>query len=297
MAGSFESILVLQMAKSLRLADVFHLQATNIPMREACLEKPLWHDLLSSEFPLLELSPALLQSTCKHDLVPLLRELQQPQACITGPEHMQLKSLTEVQKLARSLSAANRSVHAWLSQGGHSGYVLAGRMCFPSEGLAMALPKRSAVLGIRTNAEMGFPLCMGDFFPVQCTGPLDNRDANSGGPSATPDKLFLRIAWQDGRFLLAMHSDGDVSCFATVFVDIAVCSSAFTLNYRNIEVAVNGTWHTCCKGLFDMTGGRAATMKALSNGVPCVVCIRHGQSTPTCKQRVSASLNLDSLRR
>jgi len=203
--------------------------------------------------------------------------------------------VTEVQKLVRLLGAANRSAQTLLSNGGYSGYVLPGCMCFPSETLAKALPKCRKALD--TRSRMGYPLCIGNSFPLQCTGLLDKPAVNSCGAPIMPDRLVLHMAWQGSRLLLALHSDGDVSCFQTVFVDIAVCSSAFTLSHRNVEVAVNGIWHTCCTGLFDITGGRAATIEALSNGVPCVVCVRRGQSTPIFRCSIAASLNLDTVRR
>jgi len=258
------------------------------------MEKTLWYDLLSSEFPGLDLSLTLLQPACRHNLVPLLRELHQPQVRVTGQEHMQLRSVTELQKFVKLLSAANQSAQTLLSTRGYSGYVVPGHMCFPSESLAKALPKRRKALDSRTR--MAYPLCIGNSFPVHCAGLLDKPAVNSCGSPMMPDTLVLQMAWQGSRLLLALHSNGDVSCSQTVFVDIAVCSSAFTLNHRNVEVAVNGTWHTCCTGFFDMTEGRAATVEALSNGVPCVVCIHRGQSTPTCKHVISASLNLDAAR-
>jgi len=292
MASSFENFLVLQTAKSLRLVDMFQLQTANTQLREACIEQVLWYELLSSEFPGLDLSPALLQPACRHNIIPLLRELHQPQVFVTGRrQHVQFRSVTEVQKLVKLLSTVNRSAHTWLSNGGYSAYVVVGRMRFPSETLPMVLPKHPSALD-------RFPWCVGDSFPVQCTGLLDKPAANSCGAPIMPDRLFLHMAWQGSRLYLAMRNDGDVSWLVqTVFVDIVVCSSAFTLNHRNVEVAVNGTWHVCCTGLFDMTGGWAATIEALSNGVPCVVCVRRGQSTPIGRCGMSACLNLDTIRR
>jgi len=272
MAGSFADFLVLQAAKSLRLADVFHLQTANIQMRQACVEKTLWSDLLSVEFPGLDMSPILSQPGCPRSLVPLLRELHQP---ISG-EHVLLSSVTEVQKLTRLLIAANRSAHTLLSNGGYSGHVLVGRMCFPSEGMAMALTTSQSQPSRHTRVAMTLPFCIGDSIPLQRAG------------------LVLHIAWQGSRLYLAVSSDSDISGSRTVSVDIAVCSPAFTLNHRNLDVSVNSGWRTWCTGLFATTKGKAAAVEAFSNGVPCIVCVRRGQSTPTC-HGISHSLNLESV--
>jgi hypothetical protein len=291
-----ENFLVLQAARSLTLPDVLHLQAASTAIREDCIEKTLWCDLLCSEYPGLDLSPGLLQSACRHNLAPLLRELRQPHIGVTG-QNVQLKSVTAVRQLVKLLGTANRSAQASLSNGGSPGCILVGCMCFPSKALAMALPRRPSALDSCTNDEMGTLFCIGESFPVQCTGLLGKLAANSCGAPIMPDTLFLHMKWEGSRLFLSLHSNGDVSDSQKVSVDIAVCSSAFLLNYRNVEVVVNGTWHACCTGFFEMTGGRAATIEALSNGVPCVVRVCCGQSTPTRSRRISASLNLDILRR
>jgi len=99
----------------------------------------------------------------------------------------------------------------------------------------------------------------------------------------------LYFGWQSGDLYLAARDDSDLPSERPIFMvvedgcrsvtlDVAACSSAFKLNYRNVEVAINGRWKKCSTGLFVMTEDKAATIAELSAGVPCVIHVRLAQT-------------------
>merc|ERR1712008_628359 len=144
--------------------------------------------------------------------------------------------------------------HIMLPTGESHGHVLVDRMQFPREALAMALP------GSHLAPKMS-PMCVGSSCCLQCTGLLNNFAAKSSGAPTSPNPWTVHISFQDGLLCLAVNSDYDIGTFQTFSIDFAVCSSAFTLCYRNVDVVVNGAWLPCRTGLFVMTGGREATIE------------------------------------
>jgi len=288
MATIFPGVLVLRVAKSLRLIEVFQLQATSTCTRDVCMEQALWSDLMADQFPGLHFAPALLKPACRCNLVSLLHELHQPQVSIDGEAHAELRNEAEMQKLTKLLGTATRLAQKMPPTGGSLGHVLVGTMQFPREALPMALPHSSLV----PNES---PMCAGDSCRLQCKGLLSDFAAEIVEAPAAADTWTVHFSFQGGLLCVAVKSDSDMGSFQTWSIDLAVCSSALTLCYRNVHVVENGAWNSCRMGVFAMTGGREATIEALSKGVPCVVFIRQGQSHS--EHGISRSLNLEGVRR
>jgi len=288
MADTFPGFLAMRATRSLRLVEVFRLQATSTCIRDVCMEQVHLSDLLADEFPGLHFSPALLKPACRRSLVSLLHELHQPQVSIDGEAHVELRNAAEMQKLTKLLGTAIRLAQTMLPIGGSLGHVLVDHMQFPREELPMAL-QRSHL------APEESPMCVGDSCCLQCTGLLGDFAAKTGEAPAAPNTWTIHFSFQGGLLCLAVNSDYDMGGFQRLSVDIAVCSSSFTLCYRNVDVVVNGAWSSCHMGFFAMTGGRDATVEALSTGVPCVILIRQGHSDS--ELGFVHSLNLDTVRR
>jgi len=287
MANTFPGFLVLRAARPLTLVEVFQLQATSTCNRDVCMEKALLSDLMADQFPGLHLSPALLKSAGRCNLVSLLHELHQPQVSIDGEAHAELRNAAEMQKLTKLVGTAIRLAQKMPPAGGSHGHVLVGRMQFPRKELPMALPGSNLV-------PEGSPMCIGDTCRLQRSGPLSDFAAKTGEAPAAANTWTIHFSFQGGLLCVAVNSDYGMGSFQTWSVDVAVCSSAFTLCYRNVDAVENGAWSSCRMGLFAMTGGREATIEALSTGVPCVVFIRRGNSDS--KPGMARSLNLEGVR-
>jgi len=287
MANNFPGFLVLRAAKSVGLTEMFQFQAASACIREACMEQVLLSDLVADEFPGLHFSPALLKPACRCKLFSLLHKLHQPKVSIEGEAHVELRNEAEMHKLTRQLGTAIRLAQITLPVGGALGHVLVDRMQFPGKELPMALP------GSHLAPEMA-PTSVGDSCRLRCTGLVGGLAAKSGEARTIPSTWTIHFSFRGGLLCLAVSSDHEAVGFQTLLVDLAVCSSAFTLCYRNVDVAVNGAWSPCHAGFFAMTGGREATIEALSKGVPCVIFVRQGDSDST--MGLVRSLNLESVR-
>jgi len=271
----------------LKVIDFFHLQAAGIALRTSCLEEAIWSNVMERKFSPFQLHPALLQPAGWHILGPLFLELQRTHAAVAG---VALTQEVQVQRLTSALRAANRSNrHVGPAQ------VFVGRMCFPEELLSMAVEDQKQALDDP-------PSCVADAFLLRS----NLFDDPAPRPSAS---LFhgpiLYFGWQNGNPHLAIRDDGvspsDIPMIMgnqdrlQIFtVDVAVCSSAFRLNHRSVEVAVNGPWKMCTTGFFFMAEGKEATVEALSGGVPCVVCIRFGRIMQPLG--IACMLHLDKIR-
>jgi len=259
----------------LQLGDFFRLQAAGTSVRRRCMEDDIWCNVMEKHFSAFRLHPALLQPAAWHVLGPLFRELQQTHAVVAG---VGLGQKVEVQRLTNVLHAANRSNrHVGPSQ------VFVGLMRVASELLSMAVEKQREVQDV--------PSCVADAFVLH-SNLLDDPAAGPSPCVSNPEAVSfhgpsLYFKWQNCDLFVAIWQDavspsdipmmGNQDGLEVVTLDIAACSSAFTLNHRGVEVAVNGPWKMCTTGFFVMTGGKAATVEALSAGVPCVVCMRFGQ--------------------
>jgi len=281
MADTFPDFLVLRAARSLGFSEIFQLQAASASIRDVCMEQVLLSELMADEFLGLHFSPALLKPACRCKLLSLLCKLHQPQVIIAGEAHLEIRNAADMHKLTRLLGTAIRLAQMTLPIVGSLGHVLVDRMQFPCESLPMSLP------GSHLAPEMS-PMCVGDSCHLQCTGLLGDIAAKS------PSTWTIRFSFQGGLLCLAVNSDYDVGGFQKLFVDLAVCSSAFTLCYRNVDVVVNGAWSPCHTGFFAMSAGREATTEALSKGVPCVLFIR--QENSHGEFGFVRSLNLDTVR-
>merc|ERR1712218_397443 len=160
-------------------------------------------------------------------------------------------------------------------------------MQFPRKALSKALPSSHWVPERPA-------ICIGDSARLHCTGLLGGWVAKSTEVPTSANTWTIRLSFQDGFLCLAVNSDYALGDYLTLSVDIAACSSAFILSYRNVDVVVNGEWSVCHTGLFAMTGGREATIEALSNGVPCVMYIRQGNNKK--QLGLVRTLNLDKVR-
>ena len=313
--------IVQQVAESMWLVDLFHLQATDTLTRAVCSRDILWSMLVSRELSGLELSPALLKQTGRRETIRLLRELRRSQVSMSGGACAELTQATEVQKLTRLLSTVDRSAQVALAHGGCLRIVFVGRMRFSSNTLAESLPSRQQVQDMRNWSEVVYPSCIGDSLPLQhMTAPLGYLVPEPPGATSSrwTDGLMLHFALQGRNLLLQVRNDGlppsDVmleepdamhnSALAgserleIVSLDIKASSSSFMLDFRDIELTVNHPWKSCGgKGLLAMLGGRAATVDALSKGIPLVVCIRRGKSNLQLSRGLARSLNVDSIRR
>ena len=315
-----ESI-VQQAAESLWLVDLFHLQATDTLTRAVCSRDILWSMLVSRELSGLELSPALLKQTGRRETIRLLRELSRSQVSMSGGACAGLSQAKELQKLTRLLSSVDRSAQDTLAHGGCPKIVFVSRMRFSSNTLAESLPSRQQVQDMRNWSEVVYPSCIGDSFPLQhMTAPLGNFVPEPPGAtfSRWTDGLMLHLALQGRNLLLQVRNDGmppsDVmlsepgavhnsalagseSRLEIVSLDIKASSSTFMLDFRDVELVVNHPWKICRTGLLAIMGGRAATVEALSKGIPLVVCIRRGKSNIQLSHGLAKSLNVDSIRR
>mmetsp|Transcript_18421 Transcript_18421/g.35519 ORF Transcript_18421/g.35519 Transcript_18421/m.35519 type:complete len:154 (-) Transcript_18421:193-654(-) len=152
------------------------------------------------------------------------------------------------------------------------------------------------------------------------TTPLGNLlpEPSSATLSRRSNGLMLHFALQ-GRYLFlqvrndglpprhvmaaepaAMHHPalaGGETSLEIVTLDVAATSPTLMLDFRNIELAVNHPWKTCTTGLLAMMGEKAATVEALSKGIPCVVCVRPGKANVQWLRGFAPSLNFDSIRR
>jgi len=236
-------------------------------------------------FSAFQLHPALLQPAGWHILGPLFLELQQTHAVVAG---VALTQEVQVQRLTSALRAANRSnQHVGPAQ------VFVGLMRFPEELLPMAMEDQKQALDDP-------PSCVADAFLLRS----NLFDDPAPRPSAS---LFhgpiLYFGWQNGNLHLAIRDDGvspsDIPMIMgnqdglqILTVDVAVCSSAFRLNHRSVEVAVNGPWEMCTTGFFFMTEGKAPTVEAFSGGVACVACICFGRIVQPLG--IACTLHLDN---
>lgn len=317
MATVLTECIVQQVADLLWLVDLFHLQATDTLIRQVCLKDKLWSMIVSRELPGLKLSPALAKQIGRRKAMHLLRELSRSQVSVSGAACAELTQGTEVQKLTRLLSTVNHSAQIALAHDGHPRIVFVGPMRFPTK----TLTEWAQVQDMR-NLPLAFhPPCIGDAFPLQrMAAPLGNLVPEPCGAnfSRLPNGLMLYLALQ-GRYLLLQvrndsqpPSDGMVaepvamhtpvladngSCPKIVSLDIKASSSTFMLDFRDVELVVNHPWKICRTGLLAIMGGRAATVEALSKGIPCVVCIRRGQANVQRSCGLTGSLNVDSIRR
>jgi len=278
----------------LKVSDFFHLQAAGTALRTSCLEA-IWSNIMKRTFSAFQLHPALLQPAGWHILGPLFLELQQTHAVVAG---VALTQEVQVQRLTSALRAANRSnQHVGPAQ------VFVGLMRFPEELLPMAMEDQKQALDDP-------PSCVADAFLLRSNlfdDPAPKLSASALFPeSALTHGPILYFGWQNSNLHLAIRDDGvspsDIPMIMgnqdglqILTVDVAVCSSAFRLNHRSVEVAVNGPWKMCTTGFFVMTGGKAATVEALSAGVPCVVCMRFGQIMQPLG--MACTLHLDRIRR
>jgi len=249
MDNTFPGFLVLRAARSLGIAEVVHLQTTSVCIRDVCMEQALLSDLMADQFSGLHLSPALLKPECRSNFLSLLHELHQPQVSIDGEAHVELRTAAELDKLTKLLGTAKRSAQKMPPAGGSLGHVLVSRMQFPCEELHMALPRSQL-------APKGTPMCVGDSCRLQCAGPLRDFAAENGEAPAAANTWTIHFSLQSGLLCVAVDNEYGMGCLQTWSVDLAVCSSAFTLCYRNIDVVENVAWNTCQKGFFAMTAGR-----------------------------------------
>lgn len=312
--------IVQQVAESLWLVDLFHLQATDTLTRAVCSRDILWSMLVSRELSGLELSPALLKQTGRRGTIRLLRELRRSQVSMSGGACAGLTQAKELQKLTRLLSSVDRSAQVTLAHGGCPKIVFVSRMRFSSNTLAESLPSRQQVQDMRNWSQVVYPSCIGDSLPLQhMTAPLGDLVPEPPGAtfSRWTDGLMLHLALQGRNLLLQVRNDGmppsDVmlsepgavhnSALAgserleIVSLDIKASSSSFMMDFRDIELTVNQPWKNCGgTGLLAMLSGRAETVDALSKSIPLVVCIRRGKSNFQLSPGLAGSLNVDSIR-
>jgi hypothetical protein len=283
----------------LELGDFFRVQATGTAMRTRCLEQAIWFKVMERKLSAFELHPALLQPEQWHILGPLFQEVQQTHAVVAG---VALRQKLQIQRLTSTLHATNRS-----NQHVGPGQVFIGLMRFPDKLLPMAVGDQKSMQIRRRQVKP--PSCIADAFVLQ-SNPLDDPAAGASASALNPVCVLshgtvLYFGWQNGDLHLAIRDDGtspgeipmmvgNLDGLKIVTLDVAVSSSAFTLNHRSVEVAVNGPWTMCTTGFFVMTEGKAATVEALSAGVPCVVCIRFGQIMQPFG--MACTLHLDRIR-
>jgi len=306
-----EGFAVELVAKDLRLVDLFSLRASSNTARTVCSEETLWAAVLFRELDGLGLSPALLKPAGWSSLAPLFREFQRARVTVDGSAGVHIGQAT-VQKLTRTLQVANRSLSfPWIFVSG---------MRFPQALLAVALEDRHQLRD--RNIQPQLPSCIGDTVPLySCLvdAPAMESSAAACLPgSKNPHGLTLHLGWLSGCLHVTVRNDGlnppelvageDLDEFhddifmdnqrglRLVTLDFAACSAALTLQYRGVQIVVNGAWTICNTGFFTMTAGKAAAVDALSVGVPCIVCVRNRQASMRSSS-IAAALHLESFRR
>jgi len=269
-------------SQHLELGDFFRMLAAGTAMRTSCLEDRIWSSVMQRKCSAFQLPDALLQRNGWHILGPLLREVHQTHAVVAD---VALKQEVQVERMTSTLHALNRS-----SQLVGPGQVFVRPLRFSNEMLAIAVEHQKQVQG---DCRQGRPpSCIADAFLLH-SNPVGDPVAGPPVSAVCPKCVqshgaTLYFGWQNSDLYLAVRDDGDLPSerlismvnedgLEVTTLDVAVCSSAFTLNYQNIEVAVNGAWKKCTTGSFVVTEGDAATIEALSAGVPCVVRIRFGE--------------------
>jgi len=306
-----EGFAVELIAKELQLVDLFGLRASSIAARTVCSEKALWAAVLFREFDGLGLSPVLLKPAAWSSLAPLFREFRRAQVTVDGSAGVHIGQAT-VQKLTGMLQVANRSLSfSWI-------YVSAMR--FPQALLAVALEDRHQLRDRHIAPQLSS--CIGDTVPLHSClvdDPAVEFSAAAFFPGyENPHGLTLHLGWLSGCLHVAVRDDrlsppelvaeedsdefiddmfmDNQRGLRLVTLDIAVCSTALTLQYRGVQIVVNGAWKSCNTGFFAMTAGKAAAVDALSVGVPCIVCVRNRQARKQSSS-IAGALYLERVRR
>lgn len=285
--------------KYLALTDLPRLQMADASTKGVLDHSRAWQSCTEQAFPWLDVVPGLLDADVRKEIADLFPALLR----VVPADDMQrvpLDDLPALRRFAKLLRSALNAATSHLAAGGQAACVSVVRVRFPEQAA------KEAFLG----RELGRPA--GGFLPAFHEENEFSQDGCYSLPlrlcgvpaglmpqgTCLQEPLRFCFALQQGSPLVKIwHVLGAPPLPAAMVVDFACSHPALLLHQRGHVAAIGGTWGKAGHGLCMPSHSIEAAAKALSEGVPCIMCLRdEGLQARKAIAGIAHALHLDSLR-